>query len=511
MVTSAVARRTFIKGMGAAFLAGAMPGSGMAAAIAKSSDALFDDHDALGLAELIRQKKVTSQELVEIVIRRIELLNPTLNCVSIKHYDLARELSRSALPEGPFRGVPILLKDLFTSYKGTKTTNGSSLFGDLPAAEQDDVVIERMKRAGFVLVGKTTTPEFGWSISTESAFHGYTRNPWNLEQSSGGSSGGASAAVAARILPLAWASDGAGSIRVPASTCGLVGLKSSRGRLPFGPEAADAMHGAATNGCVSRTVRDTAAFIDALKGSLPGDIYALPPSPPFLAEVTKDPGRLKIGFTRRCMDAGAIDPECVRAVEKAARKLADLGHDVQEMAFDFDYAAMKSDFITMVAVGSAPMYDFATSILGRPPSTKDLSPVALEILDQGRGVSGSDFDAVLARLRQFGREIARQSSAFDVVITPTLPELPAKLGYYDPLSLTANAFHERFFHGNNFLVPFNVSGQPAMTLPLHWSSTGLPVGVQIVGAWGGEAVLFRLAGQLEQQMPWRDRKPPVSA
>lgn len=470
----------------------------------------FDRLDGLALAQQVRTGKIKASELVERVIARLNSVQPRINCLSVECFSLARTLAAGPLGDGPFAGVPILMKDLALSYAGTPTTHGSLLFRNAAPDSDDSLAVRRMKAAGFILVGKTTTPEFGWSLSTETALHGITRNPWNLDHTPGGSSGGSAAAVAAGVLPLAWASDGAGSIRVPASNCGLVGLKPTRGLIPQGPDV-DRMYGASTEGCVSRTVRDTAAFIDALKGSLPGDPYQLPPGGSLLAACSEKPGRLRIGVTTAALSGRGTDAECVTAVEQAAALLEKLGHQVEPMRFDFDYAALKQDFIAMVAVGAAPMYDYARQLLGRAPTSRDLSPVALEVLEQGRSIGGAQFDAILGNLRQFSRTIASQCAPFDIVLTPTMPETPAKIGHYDSYRLSAAAFHDRFFHGNCFSVPFNVSGLPAMTLPLHWTSSGLPVGVQIVGRWIGEADLFRLASQLEQARPWHERRPAVWA
>lgn len=506
-----VHRRDFLRfAAGSATALAGLAGRPLFARPRPSAGDAFEQLDALGLAEQLRSGRVTAAELVERVITRLGSVQPKLNCLSVDCSELARKLAADPPQRGPFAGVPILMKDLALDYVGTRTTHGSMLFRAAAPAADDSLVVRRMKQAGFILTGKTTTPEFGWSLSTETKLHGITRNPWHLDHTPGGSSGGSAAAVAAGVLPLAWASDGAGSIRVPASNCGLVGLKPTRGLIPQGPDV-DRMYGASTEGCVSRSVRDTAAFLDALKGSLPGDPYQLPPGGSLLAACGETPRRLRIGVTTVAPSGKPTDPECVKGTESVAALLANLGHHVEPMRLDFDYAALKRDFITMVAVGAAPMYDYARQLLGRPPTSSDLSPVALEVLEHGNSIGGAQFDAIVSSLRGFSRTIAAQCAPYDVVLTPTMPETPARIGHYDSYRLTAAAFHDRFFHGNCFAVPFNVSGLPAMTLPLHWSKAGLPVGVQIVGRWNADADLFRLARQLEQARPWAGRRPLVQA
>ncbi|MBI4776100.1 MAG: amidase [Deltaproteobacteria bacterium] len=473
----------------------------------------FGSYDALGLADLVRSREVTPGELVEIVVERIERVNPALNCVVLKTYDLARQLARGPLPEGPFTGVPFLMKDLLTMYEGIPTTGACRFLKDYVATE-DSVVVQRMKRAGLILVGKTNTPELGSSGSTEPVLFGPTRNPWNVEHIPGGSSGGSAAAVAARIVPLADGSDGGGSIRMPASCNGLVGLKPSRGRVPLGPHYGDGWYGMVVLNGLTRTVRDTAAFLDVISGPVPGDPYQpAAPRPPFLEALSSDPGRLKIGFTTKCMSGDAVHAECIRAVMDTAKTCEDLGHDVVEMTFDFDFNLALKTFNRAARVLSTMDLDRFEGLVGRPATAEEFETISWLLIQLGKKESGVQHAKDIETLRFIGRRIAADCEPFDAVLTPTVYQPPAKLGVYDMNCAPEKAaeFGKLMRAGIAFTIPYNISGQPAVSLPMHWTGDGLPVGVQFAGRYADEATLLRLARQLEEARPWIQRKPPVCA
>ena len=470
----------------------------------------FDKYDALGLAELVRRKEVEPIELVECVIERIERVNPTLNCVNIKTYDLARKLAEAPLPQGPFTGVPFLMKDIALMYAGVKTTNGCRLLKDY-VAQDDSLVVQRIKEAGFVLVGKTNAPENGLTITTEPALYGPTRNPWNLDHIAGGSSGGSGAAIAARILPLADGSDGGGSIRMPASNNGVVGLKPSRGRVSPAPHYGDLWYGMATTNCLSLSLRDSAAFLDVVSGSAPGDAYqAAGPADSFLESVGQDPGRLKIGLVTKSPLGQPIDPACRQAAESAAQLCAELGHQIIETEFTHEVGPFFEMIGRLISVLTAVGLEAGEAMVGRSATEVDLEPITWELARIGKTISGDQHAKDIEALRQFSRQIAADCEPFDVVLTPTQSFPPKPLGYYDT-TLEWDALYERMKPGIIFTNPFNVSGLPAVSLPLYWTDDGLPIGVQFAAKYANEALLFRLAGQLEKARSWIDKRPPVCA
>jgi amidase len=471
----------------------------------------FDRYDALGLAELVRRGEVKPIELVEAVIDRIERINPTLNCVTIKLYERAREQADGPLPDGPFAGVPLLVKDLILLHEGIKTTNACNLFKDF-VAEDASVVAERIKRSGFILVAKTNTPEFGFNITTEPRLYGPTRNPWNTQHVAGGSSGGSGASVAARIVPLADGGDGGGSIRIPASNNGLVGLKPSRGRVPLAPHYGDIWYGQVITNCLSLTVRDTAAYLDVVAGPVPGDPYQpANPERPFLAEVHSDPGRLKIGFTTKSRAGTPVAAACVEAVEKAVLLCAGLGHELIETELTFDFPPLMETFQRIAAVLGAKDLEIARELIGREPTHEDLERSTWELYQSGRKIDGAQHAMDIDAMRQFSRQIAGDCESFDVVITPTMPQPPVKLGTFNQNDMDPDTYLGLLGPYIAFTLPFNVSGQPAISLPLHWSEEDLPIGVQFAARYAEEAILLRLAGQIEKARPWKDRKPPICA
>lgn len=469
---------------------------------------LYSEQDALGLAECVRRGDVTASELVEECIRRIEELNPKLNAVVHKQYDLGRRTAAGELPDGPFHGVPFLLKDILLEWRGVPVTNGCRYYKDY-VATTDWEIAKRMRRSGLVLVGKTNVPECGLTPSTEPALFGVTHNPWNEKATAGGSSGGAAVAVAAGMLPLAEATDGGGSIRIPASINGVVGLKPSRGRTTVGPDLADVWYGAGVNLCVSRTVRDTAAFLDVIGGQLPGEPYALPtPAESFLSQVGQSPGRLRIGFVSEQPDGTPLVPEAAAAVTTAARLCEQLGHHVEEVTARYQFPV--ETFFRGISVLSAAGFEAGAAVVGRPVRPSDVEPIIWSITEHGRRVTGVEHAFDIEALRKFGRYIVDLYSTHDVVITPTQPHPPRPLGTYNLSDPNIDNYMKQVMPDIMFTAALNMSGQPAISLPLHWTREGLPLGTQFIGRIGDEATLLRLAGQIEVALPWKARRPPLS-
>jgi amidase len=466
----------------------------------------YDEHDAVGLAGLVEAGEVTATEVVEEAIARIEALNPTLNAVVSRCYDDARARLAAELPPGPLSGVPMLVKDLYIHVAGLPTTHGSRLFADA-VADRDSEHVARLRRAGCVVLGKTNTPEFGATATTEPLLFGATRNPWALDRTPGGSSGGSAAAVAGGMLPAAHATDGGGSIRIPASCCGLFGLKPTRGRNTMAPHAGEAAGGMSVQHALTRTVRDSAALLDATHGPALGDPYwAPPPARPFSAELGVDPGRLRIALMTTPPTGAAVDPACVAATEAAAGLCEDLGHVVEPAAWPVPADAIAAVGPVMSANTAATVAE-RLEVLGRDLADGDLEPGVRAGLEAGRAVTGEQYARALRRCHALGRSMAEFQQTYDVVLTPTLGALPTLLGDMDH-----NADRERWLdlvrRFSCMTTLFNATGQPAMSVPLHWTDEGLPVGVQFAGRFGDEATLFRLAAQLEQAAPWGHRRPP---
>ena len=468
----------------------------------------FGTYDALGLAALVKAGEVTPLELVEEAIGRIEAINPQLNAVIRKTYDAARETARAEAPDGPFQGVPYLMKELASMWEGVPQTNSSLYFKDF-IAPVDTEIVARLKRAGFILVGSTNAPEFGWALTTEPEMYGRTNNPWAEGISPGGSSGGSAAAVAARILLLDEASDAAGSIRGPASICGLVGLKPSRGRATLGPLNADFFYGAAHFLCVSRTVRDTAAYLDVTSGALPGDPYNTPPpARPWLDEVGAAPGRLRIGFTTAAPHGRAVHPDTAAAVHNTANLLESLGHHVEEHDMAIDADAAWRTYTQITAVQTAMVFGGAAQFIGHEATADELSPTMHAIIERGKSLSAVEHSADVEQLRLYAREIATDLAPYDVFLTPTLTHPPRPFGYWDMAEPDIDVYNAKWTDAV-YLYLFNISGQPAVSLPMHWSAEGLPIGVQLVGRGCDEATLIRVAAQLEVAQPWIGRRPPI--
>ncbi|VVE43944.1 amidase [Pandoraea anhela] len=474
---------------------------------------VYLQHDALGLAALVKAGEVSATELMEVAIQIADELNPTLNAVSQRCYDDARKRARLPPGDGVFAGVPFLLKDLATTATGLQSTNSSRyyrLHNNVPAA--DNEAVRRMRAAGLIPFGFTNVPENGWALTTEPKLNGPTRNPWNTALTSGGSSGGAASAVASGMVPLAEGSDGAGSIRMPAAMCGTVGLKPSRGRASIAP-AADFWHGGAVFLCLSRTTRDTAAFLDVVAGGTPGEPYALPkPDRSFLSLSEKAPERLRCGFTVRSPQGGAVDPEIAKTVHDVAVQLATLGHHVDAHDLSFDIQGCWRAYTRILAVQAALQFAGSTKALGVAPTQETLEPYTWSAIEMGKSIDAVSHAADIDAMRHGGMEIANSLDAFDLFVSPVSCRLPFPIGSaFDMSTGDWAAYNEAFLKDTAFLFPFNVGGQPAISLPLGMSEAGLPIGVQITAKIGNEAMLLQVASVLEQVMPWSGRRPLVSA
>ncbi len=476
------------------------------------SIAEYARYDALGLAGLVANGDVKPSELTEEAITRIEKHNPALNAVVFKMYDLARERAQAldnSNPVAPFHGVPFLLKDILGDYRGVPTTGGSRYMAGKPAT-QDATLTARYKEAGLVILGKTNAPEFGILPTTEPHAYGPTCNPWNLAYSSGGSSGGSAAAVAAGIVPTAHANDGGGSIRIPASCCGLFGMKPTRARNPLGPVVGDALGGLICEHVVTRTVRDSAALLDATHGPEPGDpYYATPVHRPFLEEVGAPTGKLRIAYSKAAADGKQLHPECEAAVESAARLCADLGHEIEETKPGFDADMLSGSFMTIWAAGLAFQIDAFAMIHGVTPKAEDFEPLTWALYESGKEVSAAQYQIAVAMLQMVSREVGRFHETYDAWLTPTLGAPPLKNGVIDTSQSDAMTAFAPIIDYVPFTALANATGQPSMSVPLHWTDDGLPVGLLFSGRFGDEAGLYRLAAQLEEARPWIERKPPV--
>jgi amidase len=470
--------------------------------------------DATGQAELVRSGEVSPLELVDAAIERIERLNPELNAVITPLYDKAREAASGEIPEGPFRGVPFLLKDLLCHSAGDPMYEGMRFLRDEGHVEEHDTFLAgRFRAAGFVVVGKTNTPELGILPTTEPEAFGPARNPWSTGHSTGGSSGGSAAAVAAGMVAAAHANDGGGSIRIPASECGLVGLKPTRARTSVGPQFGDLMSGLVCEHVVTRSVRDTAAVLDAVAGPAPGDPYAAPPPlRPYRDEVGADAGTLRVGVLTTSV-AGDVHADCLAAVSQTARLLESLDHSVEEShPAALDEVDFTGNFMTLWSAGNAWNLDYWGRARGRVIREEDVEPLTWALASMGRGFTGPQYLGAVEWLQAFSRRVQEWwEEGFDLLLTPTIAEPPPPLGQF--ASPRDNPLAGLFRAGS--LVPFtpqfNVTGQPAISLPLMWNGDELPIGSQLVGRVGGEDTLIRVAAQLEQAAPWADRRPPVHA
>ena len=468
--------------------------------------------DATGQAELGRSKEVSPAELVDGAIARMEALNPQLNAVIHPLYDRARAEASGPLADGPFRGVPFVLKDLSAELAGTPFCEGTAFAGDYRSTVTQELT-QRFIDAGFVICGKTNTPELGILPTTEPRRFGPTRNPWETGHSTGGSSGGSAAAVASGMVPAAHANDGGGSIRIPASCCGLVGLKPTRGRNSLAPQYGDLMGGLVCEHVVTRSVRDSAAILDATAGPVPGDPYWAPPrrGPSFAAALEQPPQRLRIAVLTASPMGSEVHPDCVAAAHATATVCESLGHHLSEAALDVDGDAFVGDFVNAWAAGNAwAMGDWEVR-RGRAASEDDMEPLTWALVSLGRSLNAAQYLVAVQGLQKATRRIAAAFEEFDVLLTPTLAEPPAPLGTFDSPPGEPLAGLLRAASYVPFTPPFNVTGQPGVSLPLHWNEAGLPIGVQFVGRLGDEETLLALAGELERAVPWAQRRPPVAS
>ena len=466
--------------------------------------------DATAQAALVREKAVRPTDLVEAAIARVERLNPKLNAVVTPMFDRARAEAAVSVAEGPFTGVPFLMKDLLAEYGGVRFTEGSDFLDGRYTPVADSELTRRLRRAGLIVIGKTNTPELGILPTTEPRLFGPTHNPWSLGRTPGGSSGGSAAAVAAGLVAMAHANDGGGSIRIPASCCGLFGLKPTRGRNPLGPHYGDIFGGLVVEHVVTRSVRDSAAMLDATAGPDLGDPYfAPPPARPYLEEVSRPPGFLRVAFTTSATTGVPVHADCVRAVRDAAKLCQDLGHDVSEATPDLEGDAISQAFITVWSAGSSWTIDDWARRTGQTPSAERFEPLTWGLYEMGNRRRAADYLLAIQDLQRASRQIARFFVEYDVWLSPTLAEPPPLLGSF---ASTPDNPMQGIFRSAQF-VPFtpifNATGQPAMSVPLFWNQENVPIGVQFAGRFGDEATLFRLAAQLEQARPWAGRWPTL--
>ncbi len=491
----------------------------------------YDQLDGLGMADLVRRGQLTAAELCAAAIARAEAVNPRLNAIILNLFDPARQRAAAGLPAGSFGSVPFLLKDFGAAYAGAPHTGGSRALRHY-VPEEDAELVRRWQAAGLNILGKTNVPEFALMGVTEPALYGPARNPWQLGHTPGGSSGGAAAAVAAGIVPLAGAGDGGGSIRIPAACCGLFGLKPSRGRVPTGPEQGEKWQGAAVEHVLTRSVRDSAAALDAAQGPDAGAPYFLPPpTRPYLEEVGREPGRLRIAFTLEHPLGRPLHPECAAAVRAAASLLESLGHDVVEVPLPFDGRAVAAAFMMLYFGETGASIAALAKVLGRPARPADVEPTTWLLVLLGRTYSAADFAAARHTWNDSARRMGRFHQTHDLLLTPTLATPPVRIGELQPkpfekkLLSVVNTFGlgglirrsglveklaEQSLEKTPYTQVANLTGQPAMSVPLHWTADGLPCGVQFIAKLGAEDVLFRLAGQLEQVQPWFGRRPNLA-
>ena len=473
----------------------------------------YAEYDALGLAELVRKGDVSAANLLAIAEELVTSLNPKLNAVTLMMLDHAKADLDRGLPAGPLSGVPFLLKDLLVSYGGVPTNSGSRLFEGW-TRPHDSEILKRWREAGLVVMGKTNTPELGSSGSTEPLANGATHNPWKLGYTTGGSSGGSAAAVASGMVPVAHANDGGGSIRGPASCCGLVGLKPTRGRNPLGPDAGQIWEGLVIEHVVSRTVRDCAAFLDVTSGPDVGDPYAAPALAGFnsFLEATQSiPTKLRIGFSEGVPSGRRAHKDCSKALHSTVDTLINLGHELVEAEPDHDRSLLEEVFMTIFAAHGAHAIDSGAKLLGRTPSVENLEQNNIYLLETGRKITADQLLTAVDDMNMIARRFAQFFQQYDIWLTPTMAEPPPKHGHLDANMADSVLFFERLWRFNTANTIYNVSGNPAISLPLHITPDNLPIGVMLGSKFGNEALLISLASQLEEALPWNNRHPDVSA
>ena len=478
----------------------------------------YQQHDALALAALVRKGDISPLELVDLAIKKIEEANPELNAVIHFRYEEAREEAKSVDRKAPFAGVPFLVKDLGMEIKGMPMCLGSRGYRDI-VSEKDSFVVEKMKRAGLLILGKTNTPEFGITPFTEPKLFGSTKNPWNTAHSPGGSSGGSAAAVAAGMVPIATANDGGGSIRIPASCCGLFGLKPTRGRVSWSALEGEMWSGAAVENCVSRSVRDSAAYLDVIQGAAPGDPYIIaPPRRPYLEEVGTPPGKLRIGYTATHTLGHPVDEACLRALENATEALRNAGHSVEEVELPYRKEDLTEAFLVIIAGETAGGLDLMAQHLGRRVRPSDVEPGTYALNLLGRSFSAGDYAHAKYKWGQISRRIAGFYEQYDLLVTPTLARRPIVIGSLQPtateerlmsvinalglgsaVKATINQLAEKIYGYMPWTAFANLTGQPSMSMPFYWTpEENLPIGIMFTGRLNEEDLLFRLAGQLEE-------------
>ncbi|MDY6822720.1 MAG: amidase family protein [Thermodesulfobacteriota bacterium] len=492
----------------------------------------YDQFDAVGLAELVKNRAVTPEELCEEAIRRIQAVNPQLNAVIHPMFDKAREISRGDLPEGPFKGVPFLLKDLQAAYGGEPLTSGCKAYQTFIAAH-DSELVKRYKQSGVIVVGKTNTPELGLLAVTEPELHGPTRNPWDTNRTPGGSSGGTGAAVASGMVPMASGGDGGGSIRIPSGWCGLFGLKPSRGRVPVGPDHGEHWQGAAQEHVLTKSVRDSAAMLDAIHGPEKGVPYVIAaPETPYLETIKRRPGKLKIGFSTRSPLGMSVHENCVQAITETTGLLTDLGHEVEQNDPTVDGNALAMSYFIMYYGEVAAEVDAMGDYLGRKARAEDMELMTWTMNRLGRTFTAGDFVRAKQQWHEASMAMADYFTRYDLYLIPTTAHIPPLIGEHALAGweragarfihaarleklLILSGMVEKTAHKNLAPTPFtqlaNLCGLPAMSVPLYWSAGGLPCGSQFVAPYGDETTLFQLAAQLEEARPWFDRRPAVHA
>lgn len=492
----------------------------------------LSDHDALGLAALVRAKEVSASELVDACIERVERLNPRLNAVVTPMFDAARAAAKGPLPEGPFQGVPFFVKDLVQPVAGARYTRGSRFWAS-DVADHDSTLVKRFRAAGLVIVGKTNTPELGLTPFTEPALHGPCNNPWNVAHNTGGSSGGAGAVVGSRIAPMAHGGDGGGSIRIPASCCGVFGLKPTRGRTPVGPDSGEGWEGLALDHALTLSVRDSAALLDAISGAELGAPYAAPaPARRFREDAEAPPTKLRIGVCRDPHLPSTPHPDVLAALDDAAKLCASLGHEVDSVRLPIVPDDFAVDFTTLVAACTAADLADAATTPGRAPRGDEFEVGTRVVALLGTTFSAPRLELARRRLQAMSRRVAEVQERWDVILTPTLGAPPPRHGELVPRGAEARmqeiiargrltpvlrieplvrAIAKKTFAFIPYTPLANAAGLPSMSVPLFWNAAGLPIGVMFTGRFGDEGTLFRLAAELERARPWRAKKPPVCA
>lgn len=506
-------RRSVLKA-GAAAVGIGLLGRWADACAAGLSASEYQTMDAWAMSQAVRSGALSAEDLLAAALARCSAVNPKVNAVNMLHEDHARSLldrrrAAGTHSQGALAGVPLLIKDLNTPLQGTITSNGSRLFKDSPPATQTSTLISRYEQAGAVPFGKTTCPEFGLTTTTESLAWGQTRNPWNLALSAGGSSGGAASAVAAGIVPVAHATDGGGSIRIPASYCGLVGLKPSRYRTPSGPLHYEGWFGASVANVVSRTVRDTALFLDAGQGHEVGSAYWCPPLVrPYVQELQREPGKLRVALVRQSLTGAPLDPAIAATLEQTIKQILALGHEIDELTLEVDPRQLFAAHGTVIGTALRTLIQDREQMLGRAATAQDLEQITRVNLERWSGTSGVDLYRARQSFERIGADMEQHFERYDVILSPVTGSLTPTLGLLS-LDQPWDSYVQHAMGSAGYTVLANVSGQPAISLPLGQSDEGLPVGMMFTASLGAEDLLLRLASQLEQAHPWAGRRALV--